>query len=67
MVSNLRRTKKLIIYEDRKTGSLFIRATRIDENDQFKLKDDSYGKAISGNVTDIELGKTVRTILKNCD
>ena len=61
------KTKKLIIYEDRKTGSLFIRSTKIDKQGKFKLKDDNYGKAISGNVSDAELGKTVRAILKNCD
>ena len=63
----MRRTRKLIIYEDNKTGSLFIRATRIDKQGEFKLKDDSCGKAISGNVSDEELGKAVREILKNCD
>ena len=63
----MRRTRKLIIYEDKKTGSLFIRATRIDKQGEFKLKDDNYGKAVSGNVNDEELGKTVREILKNCD
>ena len=60
------KTKKLIIYEDRNTGSLFIRATKIAKG-EFRLKDDSFGKAISGNVTDNELGKTVREILQNCD
>ena len=63
----MRRTKKLIIYEDRKTGSLFIRATKIDKHGKFRLKNDSYGKAISGNVSDEELGKVVREILQNCD
>lgn len=62
-----RRTKKLIIYEDRKTGSLFIRATKIDKHGDFRLKDDSYGKALSGTVSDAELGKAVRNILQNCD
>lgn len=63
----MRRTKKLIIYEDRKTGSLFIRATKIDKHGKFRLKNSSYGKAISGNVSDEELGKVVREILQNCD
>lgn len=61
------KTRKLIIYEDRNTGSLFIRATSIDKQGGFKLKDDNWGKAISGSVSDEELGKTVREILKNCD
>lgn len=63
----MKRTRKLIIYEDKNTGSLFIRATRIDKQDKFKLKDHSHGKAISGSVGDEELGKAVREILKNCD
>ena len=62
------KTKKLIIYEDRGTGSLFIRATKISKGGQkFVLRDDSYGKAISGKVSDTTLGKTVREILENCE
>lgn len=64
---DLRKTKKLIIYEDRNTGSLFVRSTRITESGEFKLKDDKHGKAISGKVSDEELGKVVRAILANCD
>ena len=63
----MKKTRKLIIYEDRKTGSLFVRATKIDKKGEFKLKDDTFGKAISGNATDNELGKAVREILQNCD
>lgn len=66
-VFRMKKTKKLIIYEDRKRGSLFIRATKIDKHGDFRLKDDSYGKAISGTVSDEELGKAVREILQNCD
>jgi hypothetical protein len=61
------KSKKLIIYEDRKSGSLFIRSTKIDKDGEFRLKDDSFGKAISGNISDAELGKAVREILQNCD
>jgi hypothetical protein len=57
------KSKKLIIYEDRNTGSLFIRST----NAEFKLKNHSLGKALGRNVTDAELGKTMRAILQNCD
>ena len=61
------KTKKLIIYEDRKTGSLFIRSTKMAKGGKgFSLKKHSFGKAISGNVSDEELGKTVREILQNC-
>jgi hypothetical protein len=63
----MKRTKKLIIYEDRKTGSLFIRATKLTQEGEFKLKDDNFGKAVSGNSSDSELGKAVREILQNCD
>lgn len=63
----MRKSKKLIIYEDRKTGSLFIRATKVDDGGEFRLKDKTHGKAISRTVNDSELGKTVRTILQNCD
>jgi hypothetical protein len=66
-MKNQPKSKKLIIYEDRKTGSLFIRSTKIDSSGEFRLKDDSFGKAISGNVSDETLGKTVREILQNCD
>ena len=62
-----RKTKKLIIYEEKKTGSLFIRATKINEHGDFVMKSDEYGKAISGKVSDAELGKTIREILQNCD
>jgi len=62
------KSKKLIIYEDRKTGSLFIRSTKLAKGGKgFSLKDHRFGKAISGNVSDEELGKTVREILQNCE
>ena len=62
-----RKTKKLVIYEEKETGSLFIRATKVNEHGDFVMKSDEYGKAISGKVSDAELGKTVREILENCD
>lgn len=62
------KSKKLIIYENRKTGSLFIRATKIGKNgSKFSMKHHRFGKAISGNVSNEELGKTVRDILQNCE
>lgn len=62
------KSKKLIIYENRKTGSLFIRATKIAQNGRkFSMKHHLLGKAISGNVSNEELGKTVRDILQNCE
>ena len=62
-----RKTKKLVIYEEKETGSLFIRATKVTEHGDFVIKSAEYGKAISGKVSDAELGKTVREILQNCD
>ena len=62
------KSKKLIIYENRKTGSIFIRATKIAKNGKkFSMKHHHFGKAISGNVTDPELGQAVREILQNCE
>jgi hypothetical protein len=62
------RTKKLVVYEDRETGSLFIRSTKISEDGQgIRLKADKFGKALSGRVSNDDLGKTVREILLNCE
>ena len=63
----VRKSKLLKSYQDRTRGSLFIRSTRVDENDEFVLKPDTYGKAVSGKISDAELGKTVREILANCE
>ena len=61
-------SKKLVIYEDRKTGSLFLRATRTTGDPKgFAVKDTKYGKALYKNVSDGELGQWVRKILLNCD
>jgi hypothetical protein len=61
------KSKQLVIYEDKRTGSLFIRATR-DKNGNFVLKSsDECGKAISGKVSDDELGRAVREVLQNCE
>ena len=50
------KSKKLIIYENRKSGSLFIRATKIAKNGRkFSMKHDRFGKAISGNISNEEL------------
>jgi len=63
----MRKSKLLKIYQDRKTGSLFIRATKVNENGDFILKNDKYGKAVSGRISDAELGKIVREVLKNSE
>ena len=65
---SLPESKKLIVYEDRKTGSLFLRATRTTGDPKgFATKDSEYGKALSKDVKDEELGSWVRKILQNCD
>lgn len=63
----MKKSKLLKIYQDRKTGSLFIRATKVDEHGKFALKHHKYGKAVSGRVSDAKLGKTIREVLKNCE
>jgi len=61
------KSKQLAIYEDKRTGSLFIRATR-DKNGKFVIKSsDESGKAISGKVSDDELGQVVREVMQNCE
>jgi len=63
----VRKSKLLKIYQDRKTGALFIRSTKVNEHGNFVLKSDKYGKAVSGKISDAELGKAVREVLKNCE
>ena len=61
------KSKQLKIYEDKKTGSFFIRATG-DKNGKFVIKSsDESGKAISGKVSDDALGRAVREVLRNCE
>ena len=60
------KSKQVKIYEVKKAGSLFIRATS-DKNGEFVLKSDEYGKALSGKVSDEELGRAVREVLRNCE
>ena len=60
------KSKQLVIYEDKRTGSFFIRATR-DKNGKFVQKSREYGKAISGKVSVDELGRAVREVLQNCE
>jgi hypothetical protein len=65
---SLPESKKLVIYEDRKTKSLFIRATRTTEDPKgFAIKSSKFGKALSKDVDDVELGHWVRKILQNSD
>jgi hypothetical protein len=62
------KSKKLVIYEDRKTGSLFIRSTKIAKGGKkFSMKHHHFGKAISGKLSDAKLGRAVREILQSCE
>lgn len=64
----MNKTKKLIIYKAKDNGQLFLNATT-SKNSKFvtKTPTQKYGKALSPNVSDNELGKAVRDVLKNCD
>jgi len=57
------KSKMIKIYEDSKTGSLFIRAT-INKGGRFVLRDAKYEKAVSGKISNTELGRIVREFLK---
>jgi hypothetical protein len=59
------KTRKLIVYQAKDNGQLFLNAT--DSNFKLKSPAKDYGKALSPNVSDEELGKWVREVLKNCD
>lgn len=63
----MRKSKKLIIYEDKSTGTLFIRATKVNKYGEFVLKSDKYGVAKGKNTSEAELGRFVREVLKNCE
>lgn len=59
------KSKLVKIYVDKKTGSFFIRATEY-KNGRFVLRSHDFGAAISGKVCDADLGRAIRSVLKNC-
>ena len=63
----MRKSKKLIIYEEKSTGTFFMRSTKVSESGRFVLKSDEYGIAKSRNISDAQLGRCVREVLDNCD
>ncbi len=64
----MRKTKLLKIYQDRKSGALFVRSTKVDENDDFVLKSAKDGKALGPKKTsNEELGMWIRKILEKCE
>ena len=63
------KSKKLVVYQDKRTGSIFLRPTRF-ENSRYVIKE--YRKGVAGmaksdNISDIELGKFIREALNQCD
>ena len=64
----MNKSRKLIIYEAKDHGQLFLNATTY-KNNRFAVKNPpcKYGKALSPRVSNEELGKAVRKVLKNCD
>lgn len=64
----MNKSRKLIIYEAKDGGQLFLNATAY-KNNRFTTKNppNKYGKAVSPNITNEQLGKTVREVLKKCD
>ena len=60
------KSRKLIVYQDKKSNALFFRSMAFKEG-KFQMKDGKFGRAISFNESDENLGKTLREILKNCD
>lgn len=64
------KSKKLIVYE-LENGAIAVCATKVvrkDGKESFSLKQGiGSGQVISGNVTDDQLGKVVRKILKICE
>jgi hypothetical protein len=59
------KTRKLIVYQSKDNGQMFLNAT--DSNFKLKQPAKDYGKALSSNVSNEELGRWVREVLKNCD
>ena len=61
-------SKKLVIYENRKTGAFYLSANRATSDPKgFATKDTEYGKTLSKQISNADLGNWVRKILQNCD
>lgn len=60
------KSKKLIVYQDKKSGAFFLRSTRVKEG-KYKIKPAEFGKALGPSASDSELGKWTRKILEYCD
>ena len=67
-----KKSKVLVIYQIKKDGQFALRATKPKDPEkqssfEFSLKSDEFGIIIPKNVTDEQLGKYVRQIIKNSD
>ena len=62
------KSRKLIIYQDKRSGALFICPTKV-KNGRFIIKSPTkdYGIAKSSNIPNEELGRYVKKFLKDCD
>jgi len=67
-MDNARKTKKLIIYYQRQGGRILVNATKV-KNGKFVTKSPAskYGKPLSPNVSNEDIGSAVRDVLRNCD
>jgi hypothetical protein len=63
-----RNSKRIRIYQDKKTGAIFINPEKVKDG-KFVLKSPivNYGSANSKNISDKELGKKVKEALEQAD
>ncbi len=63
------KSKKLIIYQNREQGQLFLNATGVTEQGDFYLKypPKDFGRVLPPSTTDEEIGRAVREVLKHCE
>ena len=60
-------SRKLVIYEDKKSRAIFLNPTEY-RNRRFVMRSPvkNYGAALSGIISDADLGKAVRDALRQC-
>lgn len=64
----IRKSKKLILYQDKKTRSIFLNPTKV-KSGKFIIKSPpkDYGVALSSTVNNQALGKAIKKALEECD
>jgi len=63
------KSKKLVVYQDKKTMSIFLRPTKVVKG-RFRIKQfikGTVGMAKPNSISDKKLGKFVREALNQCD